>query len=138
MRQFTLLLFLAILASCNNDDEGGGVITNKFNQIEIILPQGEWEITHFNDDNVDKTMEFENFIFLFKDDGTVEGSTDLHTENGNSNYKSTSENGEQLVFNFNGVNPLDKLNHNWDILSLSVSQVEISVVDNGNQTTKLV
>ena len=137
MKKLVLFLSLIILASCNNDDGAGDVITNEFAQIKIILPQGKWKVSNFFDNHADRTIDFESFIFYFKEDGTVEGKTDLYTENGTWQYKSTSEDGEQLILQFNGTAPFDEITYDWNIVSLGISKVELSYTNNSNEVTKL-
>lgn len=137
MKNFLIILSVLILASCNKKDDSGDIITNEFEQIKIILPQQQWEITNLYTNGSDNTADFQNFVFTFKEDGSVEGQTDLFTEVGTWMYKTTSENGEQLSLQFNGTPAFDKISNTWDITSISNSKIELSDVGSNNDNTKL-
>lgn len=137
MKKLALILSLIFLVSCNTDDDAGDVVTNEFEQIKIILPQGEWKVSNFYESQADHTADFESFTFTFKEDGTVYGQTDLYTENGTWNYESTSEFGEQLVLQFSGTTPFDEITEDWKIVSLSISKIELSKVSSNEEDTKL-
>lgn len=137
MNKVIFILSLMVLIACNKDDASGDVITSEFKQIEIILPQGQWQVTHFYDNQTDHTSDFEGFLISFKEDGTVEAKTDLLTEKGTWRYKSTSANGEQLGLQFEPLPPFEKIAYNWNIVSLGISKVELSYARDGDQETKL-
>ena len=136
MKNFILIFSLIILASCSTDDDAGDVINNEFEQIISILPQEEWAVSNLFTDNSDHTADFQGFTFNFREDGSVEGQTDLYTEVGTWAYKSTSENGEQLVLQFSGTPPFDKISNDWMIVSASVSKIEL-VIEGDNEDTQL-
>lgn len=132
MKQLVLIFSLLILASCSTEDNSGDVINNKFEQIKLILPQEQWKISNLFTDNAVHTDDFQSFTFTFKEDGTVEGQTDLFTEVGTWGYKSSSENGEQLILQFSDTTPFDKISKDWKIVSLSISKIEL--IDEGNSS----
>ena len=132
-----LFLSLMILVSCNSDDDAGDVITHKFEQINTILPQGKWYVSQLFMNNAEHTHEFTSFEFTFKQDGSVEGKTDLYTEMGTWSYLSTPNKGEQLKLQFNGTPPFDKISSVWDIVTLNLSKVELSDSSTHPTTTLL-
>ncbi len=127
MKKLILIFSIITFISCNSDDDAGDVITNKFEQITAILPQGSWEVSKLIDGSDDHTVDFESFIFTFYEDGTVVGETDLFTDHGNWMYRSTSKNGEQLLLAFNDVTPFNLITEDWTIVSISNSRVELSL-----------
>ncbi len=137
MKKLILIFAVALLASCSSDDDAGDVISNEFEQIKTILPQGTWEVSKFIKDNIDKTADFESFIFTFDVNGKVVGKNDLFSEQGTWAYKTTAEEGEELVLQFNPVAPFDEISNHWDIVSVSGNKVELSDVGNGSDDTEL-
>ena len=137
MKALIFLFSLTILISCSTNDDAGDVKTNEFEQIVTILPQDQWKVTRYYEANEDRTNDFESFIFLFDADGTVLGQNDLFTENGTWAYKSTPENGEQLVLRFDGTVPFDQIIGDWDIISLGNAKVELAYGELNNVPTKL-
>ena len=137
MKNIVLLFATFLFISCSSDDDAGNVITNEFEQIEITLPQHDWVVSDFTINGESHAIEFESFTFHFKADETVEAQNDLYTETGTWNYKSTAENGEQLVIRFlPATPPFDKISKDWTIVSLSISTIELSFV-NSNQEIEL-
>lgn len=126
MKKLVLILSIIALASCSSDDDAGDVITNEFERITTVLPQGTWKVSTLIDGNEDQTVAFESFVFTFNEDGRVNGETDLFTDTGNWNYRSTSQDGEQLILEFSDVTPFDKITDDWSIVSVTNSQVELS------------
>jgi len=132
MKKILLLLFTVIVfASCSSDDDSGDANTNDFEQIETILPQGEWEVSKFMEGASDNTNEFESFVFTFDEDGTVVAQNDLFAENGTWTYDNSSTN-EELVLVFGQTTPFDRINDDWVILSVSNSKIELSGTDSSN------
>lgn len=91
MKKILVLLAIVVFASCSSDDDSGDANTNEFEQIKTILPQGQWKVSTFIDGQEDKTSAFESFVFIFDEDGTVQGKTDLYSEDGTWNYDNTSD-----------------------------------------------
>lgn len=126
MKNLILLFSIITLASCSSDDAPGDVITNEFERIKIVLPQGSWKVSTLVDGNDDNTMAFESFIFTFNEDGTVVSETDLYAETGQWSYRSTSQDGEQLILEFSNTTPFEEITDDWTIVSVTNSQVELS------------
>ncbi|QAA83032.1 hypothetical protein EI546_15500 [Aequorivita sp. H23M31] len=136
MKKLLVIFSMILFFSCSSDDDAGDVVTTKFEKIKTILPQGEWIVSNFYD-NGDQTIDFESFIFTFKTDGTVFGQNDLFTENGTWEYSTTAVDGEQLLLQFQGTVPFDRIIGVWDIISLTPEKVELSIGNVDNQNVKL-
>lgn len=126
MKKLIFIFSVILFASCSSDDDAGDVITTEFERIETVLPQGTWEVTKFIKDNREATIDFESFVFTFDEDGSVIGVTDLFSETGTWVYRTTSQDGEQLVLEFNDVTPFDEISDDWKIVSVSNSRIELS------------
>jgi len=137
MKKLVLLFSILLLASCSTEDDAGDVINNEFEQVELILPQDVWKVSNLYTDNADRTDDFQNFTFSFREDGTVEGQTDLFTEVGTWAYKSSTENGEQLILQFNSTTLFDEISNDWKIVSLSISKIELINEGNSSEDTRL-
>jgi hypothetical protein len=137
MRKILILLTIAVFASCSSDDDSGDANTNEFEQIETTLPQGEWEVSKLINGQSDHTTDFESFVFTFNEDGTVVAQNDLFTENGTWAYDNSSSSEEELVLQFGQMTPFDRLNDDWDIVSVTNSTIELSDVSGGNGDIEL-
>lgn len=137
MKYLVLIFSIIILSSCSTADDAGDVIMAEFDQIETILPQEKWEVSNLFIHNEDHTSDFQNFNFTFREDGTVEGKTDLIAETGTWVYKSTLESGEQLIVQFSETPPFDGISNDWKIISLSNSKIELIDEGNSSEDTRL-
>ncbi len=138
MKKLLILLTVVLLASCSSKDDEGDVIGNEFENIKVILPHDTWRVTKYIDSIEDKTDLFETFVFTFSNDGTVVGSNDLYSETGTWLYKTTAEDGEELILVFNPTPPFDEISDDWSIVSVSTTKIELKDDDsNGNDTELL-
>mgnify|MGYP003644919013 CR=1 FL=1 len=137
MKRIMLLLAVVVFASCSSDDDAGDANSTEFQQIETVLPQGKWMVSKLIDGDSDHTSDFESFEFTFSEDGSVTAQNDLFTEPGTWSYDNSSSSSEELVLQFSGTTPFDKLNDDWDIVSVSNSKVELSDVSGGNGDIEL-
>ncbi len=137
MKRIMILLAIVVFASCSSDDDAGNANSTEFQQIETFLPQGKWMISKFIDGDSDHTSDFESFEFTFNEDGTVTAQNDLFTEPGTWDYDNSSSSSEELVLQFGTTTPFDKINDDWDIISVSNLKVELSDVSGGNGDIEL-
>lgn len=136
MKKILILLAIVTFASCSSDDDSGNVNTNEFENIKTTLPQGEWKVSKLIDGQSDHTMDFESFTFTFNGDGTVKAQNDLLTENGTWAYDNSSSS-EELVLQFSEQTPFDEINDDWDIVSVTNSQIELSDISGGDGDVEL-
>ncbi|SRR5690554_1889480 len=132
MKKLLLLFSVLIMASCSSDDDAGDVVTNEFERISSVLPQGTWKVTTLIDGNENHTAAFESFIFTFNEEGSVIAENDLYSETGIWAYRTTAQEGEQLVLAFNDVIPFDEINDDWKIVSVTNTKVELSDDDDND------
>ncbi|HBC02627.1 MAG: hypothetical protein CL528_11210 [Aequorivita sp.] len=137
MKRLFIVLAITIFAACNTDDDSGNVNTNEFENIKTTLPQGEWEVSKLIDGQSDHTVDFESFVFIFNEDGTVVAQNDLFTENGTWAYDNSSSSSEELVLQFSQQTPFDQINDDWDIVSVTNSTIELSDVSGGDGDIEL-
>ncbi|HNP66858.1 MAG TPA: hypothetical protein PKH16_03050 [Aequorivita sp.] len=137
MKRLFIVLAITIFAACNSDDDSGNVNTNEFENIKTTLPQGEWEVSKLIDGQSDHTVDFESFVFIFNEDGTVVAQNDLFTENGTWAYDNSSSSSEELVLQFSQQTPFDQINDDWDIVSVTNSTIELSDVSGGDGDIEL-
>mgnify|MGYP003635492248 FL=1 len=137
MKRLFIVLAITIFAACNSDDDSGNVNTTEFENIKTTLPQGEWEVSKLIDGQSDHTVDFESFVFIFNEDGTVVAQNDLFTENGTWAYDNSSSSSEELVLQFSQQTPFDQINDDWDIVSVTNSTIELSDVSGGDGDIEL-
>lgn len=135
MKKLILLFAVVIFASCSSDDDN--INLEQPDAITIVLPEGNWKIEKFIDDNVDKTAQFASFVFDFENNGTVTATNDILSENGLWSYDN-DRNDPELDIRFNEDSILDEISDDWDIISVSPSRIELSDTDSDGEIELLI
>jgi cell division protein ZapA (FtsZ GTPase activity inhibitor) len=91
-----------------------------------------WFISSYLDDGIDETATFNGFTFEFGNSGTVEAQNGSTMVNGSW---SSIGNGMELSLNFGSTVPLDELNDEWDVISITTNQIELQDVSGGGGGT---
>ncbi len=92
------------------------------------ITKGTWKINSFTDGQKDKTTAFNGYIISFDPSGKL-----IATKNGERTIGNWSEDDilKKITINLNTNNAaLDRLNHNWDISSVSSSAVSLQNTEN--------
>ena len=101
---------------------------NGGSDLSAVLVDGLWMVSSYLDDGNDETNDYNGFTFDFVADGSV------IADNGSAtNGTWTSQNGDnKLVLDFGAVMPLDEFNDDWDVISVSDTQIELRDVSGGD------
>lgn len=107
--------------------------TSGDNLSEILTTSNSvWFISSYLDDGIDETATFNGFTFEFGNSGTVEAQNGSTMVNGSW---SSMSNGMELSLNFGSTVPLDELNDEWDVISITTNQIELQDVSGGGGGT---
>ncbi|MBT8206314.1 MAG: hypothetical protein KJO20_13155 [Eudoraea sp.] len=112
--------------SAGNGDGGSGTT------LGTILTDGVWEISSYLDDGMDETSTFNNYTFDFNVNGAVEANNGSPVS-GNWTFQESSN---KLILDFGTNIPLDELNDDWDVVTETETQVELSSVSGGDGGTE--
>ena len=106
-------------------------------KVEDSVIEGSWKVTRFEEDGEDETYYFSDYMFDFKDGGTVTATSSNNTVSGtwsvqedNSNDDSSSD--VDFVLSFPATNNFDELSDDWDIDEQSDSKLELKDVSGGD------
>ena len=113
---------------CSNS--GGNTST----AIEDQLTDGVWYVTYFFDD-YDETSDFNGYSFTFNADGTALADNGMQTSGSWSTY--TDSGVEKLDLNFGTMDPLEELQDDWEILSVSADLIELRDVSGDGSVDQL-
>ena len=113
---------------CSNS--GGNTST----AIEDQLTDGVWYVTYFFDD-YDETSDFTGYSFTFNADGTALADNGMQTSGSWSTY--TDSGVEKLDLNFGTMDPLEELQDDWEILSVSADLIELRDVSGDGSVDQL-
>ncbi|GGG06593.1 hypothetical protein GCM10011344_03820 [Dokdonia pacifica] len=91
-----------------------------------------WFVSSYTEDNNDETAIFNGFEFEFNIDGTATANNSGTITNGTWAH---INNETELLLNFGTSSPLDELEDDWDIISVTETQVELQDVSGGNGGT---
>jgi len=109
----------------------GTIIDNDVAQtLSTILIDGLWFVASYTEDGDDQTTDYNGYQIDFINDGTViaDNGTPI---NGTWN----AQNGDtELILNFASM-PFDEFNDNWDVISISNTQVIIQDISGGGGGT---
>ncbi|MCW5515725.1 hypothetical protein [Muriicola sp. Z0-33] len=123
---------LRFRSNCSDTGDGNnGGDGNGGSDLSTILLNGLWAVSNYLDDGVDETNNYNGFTFNFATDGSV------IADNGSTTNGTWSvQNGDDSLFlDFGAVIPLDEFNDDWDVISVSDTQVELRDVSGGDGST---
>ena len=116
-------------SSCSGTDDGNnGDDGTAGTDLSSVLVDGLWSVSSYIDDGIDKTNDYNGFTFDFAADGSVVADNGSTTDGTWASQNDDSK----LVLDFGVVIPLDEFNDDWDVLSVSASQVELRDVSGGD------
>jgi major membrane immunogen (membrane-anchored lipoprotein) len=136
-----MLLYMVLITACSSDD----TMNNDASEIQAIkktVQDGTWVITYFFDSDHEETNHFNGFSFTFGEDGTLTASNGIDTHLGDWSVKSSNSSDDSndesdVDFNvfFSAPSDFEELSDDWDILTLTLSKIELIDVSGGNSGT---
>ncbi|MCX2720334.1 hypothetical protein [Lentiprolixibacter aurantiacus] len=96
-----------------------------------ILIDGSWIVSSYVSDGIDETTSFSGYDFNFQAGGSVEASNGS-TVTGNWSFLESSN---KLILNFGTDITLEELNDDWDVVSVTDTQVNLTSVSGGDGST---
>lgn len=111
-----------------------GCGTNSGDNLSTILTTANsvWFISNYSEDGVDQTSIFTGYTFEFGNSGVVEALIGASQVNGSW---SSLGNGTELFLDFGSSNPLDELNDEWDVVSITSTEIQLQDVSGGGGGT---
>ncbi len=101
------------------------------NDLSNVLADGIWIVASYSNNGSDKTGDYNGYQLNFDIAGTVV-ATNVTSINGTWVVQSS---GNKLVLDFGTLVPFDEFNDDWDVLSVSGTQVFLQDVSGGNGET---
>lgn len=130
------LVFLAVLSvfsmasSCSKDD-----VTPTTN-IPAIIVQGNWRVTLYNENGVDKLSQFTGYTFTFAS-GVVTAVKNGVTVTGT--YRTAIDSNKiKFYLDFGTVSQFNELNEDWEILEETSTKIRLTHISGGNGGTDLI
>ncbi|MDN5203905.1 hypothetical protein QQ008_21110 [Fulvivirgaceae bacterium BMA10] len=110
-------------------NDGGGDDSPSLSEVII---QGEWEVAKYLDSGENETSDFNDFVLVFKENGTIVVTKGDDTIEGTWSVK-TDDGVKKFVLNFENV-PFNEFNDDWDIVSVTETRVEVRDVSGGDNS----
>lgn len=123
-RLFILSCCIALISLLN----GCSKITNP-NRLERIIQRNQWKINSIFIENVDRTAQFSDYTFKFLSDNTISVGGDT-TISGKWEV-GPDKNPTLLQLTITPIEPFFYLNYDWEVVTLSDSQITLQVVTSG-------
>ena len=118
-------------STCEDGGNNGG--DNTLLEDILTADNSVWIVSNYTEDMNDETADFNGFEFVFNIDGTATAtSSGGNVTNGTWAH---INNETELLLNFGTSTPLDELEDEWDIISVSETQVELQDISGGNGGT---
>jgi len=108
--------------------EGGGG-----NNLANILSDGLWYVASYSEDGIDQTADYNGYQINFDANGTVIADNGISI----NGIWSVENSGNILVLNFGNSIPFDEFNDDWDVISVTDTQVIVQDVSGGNGGTDI-
>ena len=135
-----LLYLLNVASMCSSDDNSN----TSADPTPVIntATSGTWRITLYEDNEVNETNNYANYIFTFNSNGVL---TAANTTSYNGTWSVTASNSnddskDDLDFNIAFLAPApnaftDDLTDDWDIVSYTATRIQLIDVSGGNGGT---
>ncbi len=139
-----VLFSMSLMSStCSNDDDG--INNTDVSQLVDIAQNGTWRISSYIDSGQDETSDFAGFNFTFNSNGNlsaINGDIEVNgtwsiTNDSNSSDDDDNNSGDDTDFNIFFAAPpkFEELSDDWDIVSMSNTQIVLIDVSGGNGGT---
>ncbi|WP_300441937.1 hypothetical protein [Christiangramia sp.] len=142
MKRFKIVLvfiLLSIALACDKDMDDIDRSTAEANELNLIVQQGEWKISHFSMDGSDRTANYKDYLFLFGEENnlTATSSTDQITGTWRIN---TDAGGEHDSYNdvdfnifFSSSEKFGELTRNYDVISATENDIKLYLLTGENE-----
>lgn len=96
--------------------------------LEDTLNEGQWEVANFVNEGDNETVNYNDFVLDFMNDGTVTATKNNDVVNGTWNV--IYDSGKlKLVLNFNEAIPFNEFNEDWIAVDVQTARVEVKHID---------
>lgn len=136
----TMLSFVMLTWSCSTSDDSPNNSTST-QEVVNTAQSGDWIITYFYDTDSEETSNFTGYVFSFGSNGVLTATNGTTTVTGTwsvTTSNSTDDSpDDDLDFNIDFSAPADfaELTDDWDIISISSTQIQLIDVSGGNGGT---
>ena len=137
-----LVYVLNVASMCSSDDDNSNTSADPTPVINTAT-SGTWRITLYDDNGVNETNNYANYIFTFNSNGVLTAANST-SYNGTWSVTTSNSNDDNpdndLDFNIAFLAPApnaftDDLTDDWDIVSYTATRIQLIDVSGGNGGT---
>lgn len=124
--KLSILLLVGFFFGCSEDDSNSTdpLVVNPVN-VQSTVVTSTWRITKFMDGAVNETSNYTGYNFTFLSNGTATAVKAAQTTNGT--WSTFTDSGRvKWVLNFGNTSPLDELNEDWKVLTITATKIELN------------
>lgn len=121
---------LRFKSDCSTGTTGGDALSDTLTATGSV-----WLVGTYLDDGANETSDFNGFEFTFNTSGVVSAINGSNTVTG---FWSSQNDATKLDLDFRSNDPLEELNDDWDVISISNNRIELQDVSGGGGTDTLV
>jgi hypothetical protein len=136
-----LVYILNVASMCSSDDDNSNTSADPTPVINTVN-SGTWRITLYEDNGVNETNNYSNYIFTFNSNGvlTAANSTSYNGTWSVTASNSNDDSQDDLDFNIAFLAPApnaftDDLTDDWDVVSYTANRIQLIDVSGGNGGT---
>lgn len=144
MKRFKIVLALitiSVFLSCDTDRDDIDLSTAEANELNLIVQQGEWQITQFSLNGSDRTALYEDYIFIFEEENNLSANSSIDQVTGT--WRISNDSGSEfdsyndVDFNifFTSNAKLGELTRNYDVISATNTEINLNLEMNENGDT---
>lgn len=137
MKNFLLCISLILIASCSTHEEPGDVITSEFERITSVITKDSWKVISFIDNGEDISEAYNDFVFIFDEDGSLSIEAEDFSTSGHWLYQGFPFKGELFILDITDSELLEQLSAAWTIETLINTQVELIIDEENTSNNKL-
>ena len=131
-----LIICCVAFVQCKSDDDTHND-PSQADAVSDLAKEGTWNVSYYFDTDQDETSAFAGFSFNFQDGGVVAASNDLLSVTGTWSVSESSDGTIDFTMNFppDSTGSFSELSDDWDVVSSTSSQLELSDESGGNGGT---
>lgn len=144
MKRFKIVLVLLAVSfflSCDTDTDDIARSAAEANQLNLIVQQGEWQISQFSLNGSEDTAKYQDYMFVFEEANNLSATSNLDPVTGTwrisndsgSEFDSHNDVDFNIFFNSNGK--LGELTRNYDVISATNNEINLMVEASENGET---
>lgn len=141
MKRFKVVLILitiTLVLACDSDKDDIALSSAEAAQLNHIVQQGEWKISEYNNNGIDDTANYTDYIFAFEEERNLVAHSTSDVVNGtwriSNDAGSEFDSFNDVDFNifFGSSGKLGELTNNYDVISATNDQIRLSLENSGS------